>query len=142
MNYARLKDIRSLYEHRPNSSKLASLITSEHLDIEEAKLRSFAYDSLKRLPLLLLLLPHCLKFYLLFFYYAKFRLGLSRFLKIRFYVNLHVLLSTTRKSVSFRKFSANPSTTAASETGSVSLRPRFRPICCCCFLRNCDSQRF
>ena len=124
--------MRSIYSRRPNISGMGGINPSV-LESEEAKLRALIVDGLKRLPLLLILIPHSLKFYLLFIYYARFRLGLSRFLKIRFYINMDYLLSSTRRSTrAFRKVSTNPSSVAVSETTSLSLRPRFKPISCCC----------
>lgn len=147
--WSSLNNISSLSINRHyNPMMTMEASRDERMSLEEIKLRTFAYDSLKRIPLLLVLIPHCLKFYLLFFYYAKFRLGLSRFLKIRFYVNMNMLLSATmrrRGNKSSRKFSSNPSSSHhheqqqqqspdTSEMTSLSLRPRFRPICCCCLL--------
>lgn len=47
--------------------------------------------SYQRLPLILLNIPHAIKFYLLFIFYSKFRQQLSKFLKIRFYVNKNLI---------------------------------------------------
>lgn len=46
---------------------------------------------LNRLPLLLINIPHCIKFYLLFMLYPRFRIYMTNFLKIRFYVDFHMI---------------------------------------------------
>lgn len=135
LDFTRLKDLNSIYARQLNATLLKDpFMAIQLLSTEEAKLRTFGIEFLKHTPLLIILIPHVLKFYLLFVYYAKFRLGLSRFLKIRFYINMDYLLSTTRRNAAFRKFSiGNPSSSAMSETNSLNFRPRFRPICCCCW---------
>lgn len=47
--------------------------------------------SLNRLPLLLIIIPHFIKFYLLFFSYPRFRKQIGNFLKIRLYVDFYLL---------------------------------------------------
>ncbi|RNA29696.1 thyrotropin-releasing hormone receptor-like [Brachionus plicatilis] len=47
--------------------------------------------SLNRLPLLLIIVPHCIKFYLLFFFYPKFRRQMGNFLKLRLYVDFPMM---------------------------------------------------
>lgn len=83
----------SIYSSPLNITMQNSTILSI-LESEGAKLRTFTDSQLKRTPaLMLLLIPHAFKFYLLFVFYAKFRLGLSRFLKCRLYVNFDFLCS-------------------------------------------------
>ena len=68
-------------------------------------------ESLLRLPLIFLNVPHALKFYLLFAFSSKFRVQLSRLTRLRFYLDPNVL-----RRISL--FSAPRSCTPSSQTHS------------------------
>ncbi|CAF0957974.1 unnamed protein product [Brachionus calyciflorus] len=68
-----------LYEHAQTNNRILNTTFSE-----------FSIDTL-RLPLILINIPHCIKFYLLFIFYSKFRNQMSKLLKIKFYINFYMI---------------------------------------------------
>jgi len=54
---------------------------------EETLISALFPDAIARLPLVLINIPHAIKFVLLFFFYAKFRHRLSYLMKMRLFVN-------------------------------------------------------
>lgn len=61
--------------------------------------------SLNRLPLLLINVPHCIKFYLLFILYPRFRKQIGNLLKIRLYVDFHLMKKQLKKKPTRSKIS-------------------------------------
>lgn len=59
--------------------------------------------TLLQLPLILINIPFSIKFYLLFFFYKKFRIQISRFLRVRFFIDDKFLSKLARR----RKLSIN-----------------------------------
>ena len=58
---------------------------------ESCYLTTLLVNAWVRLPLILINIPHALKFYLLFLFYSKFRHRVSVFLRLRFYINNRML---------------------------------------------------
>ena len=78
-------------EYNYNSSRknsLMSLIFNENLKSEELLINKLFNEALIRLPLLFVLLPQAIKFYVLIVFYPKFRHELSLLFRVRFYLDL------------------------------------------------------
>ena len=90
---------------------------SSQIKKEEAIIYKFFMDSLINLPGFLMIIPHTFKFYILFIFYSRFRRELSKFLRLRFYININLFkqvgLIKSRKLISqSRTKSDQPSSVA------------------------------
>jgi hypothetical protein len=93
---------------------------SAQIKKEEAFIYHFFMDSLINLPGFLVIIPHTFKFYVLFVFYSRFRRELSKFLRLRFYININLFkqvgLLKSRKLIS-------QSRTKSDQPSSVEFKP-------------------
>jgi hypothetical protein len=82
-----LSKIREVYSNRSRNDSMMRKIINENIKNEELLIGRFYRKALLRVPLLLINIPHVIKFYLLTFFYARFRHELSLFFCLRFYFN-------------------------------------------------------
>ncbi len=91
------KDVAVALIHSNKYSNNSSLSSNESNSLK---------DSLKLLPLILLNIPHTIKFYLLFILHNKFRNHMSNFLCLKLYFNFEMFRQFkffTKKSKSFKR---------------------------------------
>ena len=83
---SKIQEIITDYNTKRKNS-LMSLIFNENLRNEELIINKLFLEALTRLPLVLINLPHTIKFYVLLFFYSRFRHELCLLLRMRFYFN-------------------------------------------------------
>ena len=99
----KIKEVYSDYSNKSRRNSLLNKILNENIKSEELIIERLYKEAWTRLPLLLINVPHVIKFYVLIFFYARFRHELSIFCCLRFYFNP----SLARKVILFGKRKKN-----------------------------------